>query len=62
MRKSTILGSDGQADAWAARGGDRGGLDEAEYDRLYALAESALAQPRGRGVLPFYMASGQRPS
>jgi ubiquinone/menaquinone biosynthesis C-methylase UbiE len=33
---------------------------EAQYDRLYALAESEFASRRGRGVLPFYIACGQR--
>lgn len=37
-----------------------GVLDEPEYDRLYTLAERELAQPRGHGVLPFYIAYGQR--
>ncbi|WIG59743.1 MAG: Methyltransferase type 11 [Ktedonobacterales bacterium] len=31
-----------------------------EYDRLYALAQSEFADPRGKGVLPFYVSYGQR--
>lgn len=31
------------------------------YDRLYAAAEQEFASRRGRGVLPFYVAYGQRP-
>src|SRR5262249_26150068 len=37
-----------------------GVCSEAEYDRLYALAEGEFASRRGRGVLPFYIACGQR--
>lgn len=37
-----------------------GVCSESEYDRLYALAESEFASRRGRGVLPFYIACGQR--
>ncbi len=33
---------------------------EIEYDRLYSLAENEFASRRGRGVLPFYIACGQR--
>jgi SAM-dependent methyltransferase len=36
-------------------------LPEAEYDRLYALAERELADRRSRGILPFYLACGQKP-
>lgn len=37
-----------------------GVLSEADYDRLYALAEREFASPRGAGVLPFYLACGRR--
>lgn len=33
---------------------------EQQYDQLYALAEREFANHRGRGVLPFYIACGQR--
>lgn len=36
-------------------------VSEADYDRLYALAEREFASQRGTGVLPFYLACGQRP-
>jgi len=35
-------------------------LPEAEYDRLFALTEQEFANKRGGGVLPFYLACGQR--
>ncbi len=35
-------------------------LPEVEYDRLYQLAQEEFGRPRGRGVLPFYLAYGQR--
>lgn len=34
---------------------------EPEYDQLYARAEREFADPRSRGMLPFYVACGQRP-
>lgn len=37
-----------------------GVVPEADYDRLYARAEGEFARRRGRGVLPFYLACGQR--
>jgi ubiquinone/menaquinone biosynthesis C-methylase UbiE len=33
---------------------------EAEYDRFYAMAEQEFSDRRSRGVLPFYLACGQR--
>ncbi len=38
-----------------------GVLPEADYDRLFAQAESEFASKRGSGALPFYLACGQRP-
>lgn len=38
-----------------------GTLSEAEYDRLYDLTQHEFMQRRGTGVLPFYLACGQRP-
>lgn len=38
-----------------------GALPEAEYDRLFTLAEREFANKRGSGILPFYLACGQRP-
>lgn len=36
-------------------------LPEAEYDRLYALATQEFARKSGSGILPFYLACGQKP-
>ena len=33
---------------------------EAEYDRMYAMAQEEFGRPKGTGVLPFYLAYGQR--
>lgn len=46
----------------ALRGGvvATGILSEAEYDRLYQLAQAELSAPKGTGVLPFHVACGQR--
>ncbi len=38
----------------------QGIASEAEYDRLFALAQEEFGQPKGTGVLPFYLAYGQR--
>src|SRR5262249_34476477 len=38
----------------------QGILPAAEYDQLTALAREEFSQARGRGVLPFYIAYGQR--
>ncbi|HEY7974543.1 MAG TPA: class I SAM-dependent methyltransferase [Ktedonobacterales bacterium] len=37
-------------------------LPEAEYDRLFALTEQEFANKRSGGMLPFYLACGQRGS
>lgn len=46
----------------ALRGGviAAGILTEAEYNRLYQLAQSEMSAPAGSGALPFYVAWGQR--
>ena len=38
-----------------------GVLPQANYDQLFAQAEREFANKRGSGVLPFYLACGQRP-
>ena len=38
-----------------------GVLPEAEYDHLYTLASQEFAARRGGGILPFYLACGQKP-
>jgi SAM-dependent methyltransferase len=37
-------------------------LSEQQYDALYARAQQEFAQRNGRGMLPFYVAYGQRPA
>jgi hypothetical protein len=36
-------------------------MPEAEYDHLYALAGREFTNRRGGGILPFYLAAGQKP-
>ena len=38
-----------------------GALSQDTYDDLFAQAEHEFASRRGSGVLPFYLACGQRP-
>lgn len=38
----------------------QGVVSEAEYDRLFSMAQEEFARPKGTGVLPFYRAFGQR--
>lgn len=38
----------------------QGIVSEAEYDRLFGMAQEEFARPNGTGVLPFYRAFGQR--
>jgi len=35
-------------------------LPPADYDKLYALTQTELSAPKGHGILPFYLAYGQR--